>query len=134
MTAKQYLEKHKTREQIIAVKQREIDRMRTELSVPSGERGERVKSSMQDDISQRVEKIDTLEREVQQLRAEQWIIKRAVQKVPDEKLRTILEGKYIYGMRLTDVACNMGYSYDWMRHLHRNALRAFENSTHKNTF
>lgn len=46
--------------------------------------------------------------------------------VHDDTQQRILEARYIEGASLGQIAQQLGYSYDYTKHMHLDALRAFE--------
>jgi len=126
LTAKQYLQGYLSAERRIGVHLRAIARLRESVAGSSGAMGDRVKSSTKDSMALSVEKIVDLEREIEAEERRQAEIKAAVQRVTDEKLRDVLDLKYIRGMTLEQTARAMGYSHDRIRHLHLDALEALE--------
>jgi len=127
LAAKQYLLRYMDAERHIAIKRRKIDLLREQSVGTSGAvHGARGKASAQGRIEACVEKILLLEREIDEARAAQETIRESLQRVRDEKLREVLELKYIYGRTLKEAARDMGYSHDWLKHLHLDALSAFE--------
>ena len=49
-------------------------------------------------------------------------IEKAIEDVPDEKLSLLLEYKYIDGLRLEEIACEMKYAYRTVKRLHNKGL------------
>ena len=48
-----------------------------------------------------------------------------IQKLPEKKHRDILKHVYLDGMKLKECADSVGYSYDYVRELHSEGLKAF---------
>ena len=42
----------------------------------------------------------------------------------------LLHYRYIRNMKLEEIACKMGYTYDTIRHMHGEALQEYEKLTH----
>lgn len=49
-------------------------------------------------------------------------IEGVIAQVPDETARSVLTYRYINGWRLKEIGDRMGYSWEYMRHLHGDAL------------
>ena len=81
---------------------------------------------------------ELLTRDIARMHSMRYKITREIEKLPDERYRKILTLRYVEGKKLTDVAEEMSYDYDWVRKLHGRALMEFErrylkNSTQKHT-
>lgn len=50
-------------------------------------------------------------------------IREAIDAVEDARYRELLELRYIVGMRWERIAVEMNYAYDWIRHMHGEALK-----------
>lgn len=51
-------------------------------------------------------------------------IERTIDQVEDEQYRDVLKYRYLNGWSWKDIAERMGFSQDWLWHLHARALRA----------
>ena len=76
-----------------------------------------------------VERWTDLEHEIVQLIDEQIDEKHRIiaeiQALPDERHVQLLNLRYVEMMRFEEIAVVMGYSYDWVRHVHGDALESF---------
>lgn len=61
-----------------------------------------------------------------------------IEQLPDLRYQQILTMRYVDGDSLQDIADKLGYTHDWVRHLHGWALLLFEaknpNNTQKRTY
>mgnify|MGYP002508161211 CR=1 FL=1 len=65
---------------------------------------------------------ERLRRQIGRMMEQQSEIRAAIDRVPDETHRKILEYRYINGWSLLKISQKMYISYDWLRHLHGVAL------------
>ena len=76
-----------------------------------------------------VERWTDLEQEIVQLIDEQIDEKHRIiaeiQALPDERHVQLLNLRYVEMLRFEEIAVTMGYSYDWVRHVHGDALELF---------
>ena len=81
-------------------------------------------------IENAVEKIDTLREllvaQLGELAERREQIERAVNSVPDERLRLLLRYRYIDGLTFEAMAERMGLSVRWVLKLHKKALEIIE--------
>lgn len=87
----------------------------------------------QNKIEQAVEKIVTIESEIDSELAELMKIrsevKAAIRTVPSVKYREVLERRYIYGQHWEQIAVDMNYDYRWVLRLHGKALQMLKVAT-----
>ena len=74
-----------------------------------------------------------LQRDIVRYHSLRYKITRQIEQLSDLRYREILIMRYVDGMGLQDIADEMGYSYDWVRHQHGYALIQFKETTNKNT-
>lgn len=48
-----------------------------------------------------------------------------IQELPDDRHVQLLNLRYVKMLRFEEIAVTMGYSYDWVRHVHGDALESF---------
>lgn len=127
MTAKEYLSRYRTLNDSINAKLAQVEELRRKAQTVSGGSGTGVHSSQPyDRIGEITGRLVDLEREINReidrcidLQLE---ISAAIAAVPDERLRTLLEYKYINGYTLEQIAVCMNYSYPQICRLHGRAL------------
>lgn len=131
MNAKQYLNQLRTIEAVIRARKGQLERLRAEQTFISAVSydADRVQTSGNTDPMRGVDRLLSLEQEIaQKVEAAERIRSRIIDEV--ESLQnplyvTILLHRYIDGMKFEEIACDMGYSYVYVTHLHGEALQAF---------
>ena len=127
MTAKEYLSQYRALNDSINAKIAQVEELRRRAQTVSGGSATGSHSSQPyDRIGEITARIVDLEREINgeidrsvDLQRE---IRRAIAAVPDERLRTLLEYKYINGCTIEQIAVAMNYSYPQICRLHGRAL------------
>lgn len=107
---------------------------------------DRVQVSPSDKMADVMAKLVDLENELyaelSEYREKKTLIENQIKGMDDPTLSKLLWLKYVEGLHLEEAAERMGYSFEWIRHKHGDALRKFERlylseqqkTTHKNTF
>ena len=127
MTAKEYLSRYRFLNDGINAKLMQVDELRSKAQTVSGGNSTGAHSSQPyDRIGEITAKIVDLEREINEeidrLVDIQREIRESIATVPEERLRTLLEYKYINCMTLEEIAVRMNYSYKQICRLHGAAL------------
>ena len=127
MTAKKFLSRPYWIDKRIDRKQEEIDRLRAKLTKANAKLSDMPRGGSGGDWTD--VDIEVLERE-QAIHAEiieLCRVKREVQEVIDaveeEPFRTLLELRYRNYLTFEQIAVEMHFSYDYVRHLHKDALK-----------
>lgn len=127
MTAKKFLSRPYWIDKRIDRKQEEIDRLRAKLTKATAKLSDMPRGGSGGDWTDA--DIEVLERE-QAIHAEiieLCRVKREVQEVIDaveeEPFRTLLELRYRNYLTFEQIAVEMHFSYDYVRHLHKDALK-----------
>ena len=144
MTAKEYLNQIKSLKLSISYKRDEITQMYDEILSVSGidYSKDRVDTSTQAGaafertanlIADREKELHEL---VERMELTRIRIEKQIEAMEDETYKMILRRRYVQEWQLYDIAKDLNYSYDWIRHVHADALKAFDErySTHYNTF
>lgn len=126
MTAKEYLRQAYKMDKRIRILQGKVDKLRSALEYHSpsleGSRGGGSADRMPDTIS----KIMEYEQHAEQLRAEyvkKYIeIDKAIHSIEDEKLREVLERRYLLYQKWEQIAQEMHRDLRWVYRLHGKAL------------
>ena len=129
MTAKEYLSQYKDLNDSINAKLEQVGELRRKAqTVGSGSSDGAHSSTPRDRIGEITDRIVDLEREINEdidrsidLQRE---IRAAIATVPEVRLRTLLELKYINCLTLEEIAVRMGYCYMQICRLHGKALTA----------
>lgn len=126
MTAKEYLSRYRTLNSEINAKLEQKQQL-FELAAsvaPSNTHG--ASGNVSDKVGRTVAKLLDLEREINadidrlvDLRRE---IEAAIAGVPDERLRTLLELRYVNGLTFEQISRRMDYSFSQIRRLHKKSL------------
>lgn len=126
MTAKEYLSQYRTLNDEINAKleqKRELFALATSVS-PSTTHGGG--GNVSDKVGRTVAKLLDLEREINadidrlvELRRE---IEEVIAGVPDERLRTLLELRYVNGLTFEQISQKMNYSFSQIRRFHKKSL------------
>ena len=117
MNAKQYLNQLRTIEAVIRARKGQLERLRKEQTFLPGIAYdmERVQTSVNPDPMKPSDRLLDLERE----------IAAKVEAAERVRGRIIDEIESLHGMKFEAIACQMGYSYVYVTHLHGEALQAF---------
>lgn len=133
MNAKTYLNQLRSLEAAISSRKAQLDRLRQErtyLSAVSYDR-DRVQASANGDVMKGSDKLIDLELEIGQKVAESVQVREQiigqVQRLENPQYVILLLHRYVDGMRFERIAVEMNYSYERIRHMHGEALQAFEN-------
>ncbi len=129
MTAKEYLSQYKDLNDSINAKLEQVGELRRKAqTVSSGSSDGTHSSTPHDRIGEITARIVDLEREINEdidrsidLQRE---IRAAIATVPEVRLRTLLEYKYINLLTLDETAVRMNYSYPQICRLHGRALQS----------
>lgn len=129
MTAKEYLSQYKDLNDSINAKLEQVGELRRKAqTVGSGSSDGTHSSTPRDRIGEITARIVDLEREINEdidrsvdLQRE---IRAAIATVPEVRLRTLLELRYINCLTLENIAVRMGYCYMQICRLHGKALTA----------
>lgn len=127
MTAKEYLSRYRFLNDGINAKLMQVEELRSKAQTVSGGNSTGARSSQPyDRIGEITAKIVDLEREINEeidhLVDIQREIRESIAAVPEERLRTLLEYKYLNCMTLEEIAVLMDYSYKQICRLHGKAL------------
>lgn len=129
--AKQYLMRIRMLELRIDQRLKEREALRAACFGPRSPAydADRVQVSHDGSTMSAVERWVDLEREITQLIDKQiderHRIIREIQALPDERHVQLLNLRYVEMLRFEEIAVTMGYSYDWVRHVHGDALESF---------
>lgn len=130
MTAKQYLRQVRKAQLQIQRLTEEIEERRTAItSTAAPILGDRVQTSPSDHFAAAMAQLVDLDMR----RAEEMLdylilkdkISEQVRSIEPELYQTVLYKRYINAMSLRKIAEEEGYSYDWICHVHGDALLAF---------
>lgn len=129
MTAKEYLSQYRSLNDSINAKLEQVGELRRKAqTVSSGSSDGTHSSTPRDRIGEITVRIVDLEREINEdidrsidLQRE---IRAAIATVPEARLRTLLEYKYINLLTLEETAVRMNYSYPQICRLHGRALQS----------
>lgn len=129
MTAKEYLSRYRVLNDGINAKLMQVEELRSKAQTVSGGNSTGAHSPQPyDRIGEITAKIVDLEREINEeidhLVDIQREIRESIAAVPEERLRTLLEYKYINCMTLEEIAVCMNYSYPQICRLHGRALQS----------
>lgn len=128
MTVKEYLSCVKLRQEEITETEEYIERLRTTLGIAGIDyERDKIQTSVNGDkLGDTFVKIFEAEENLKRMK-ENFVVFRIgvmnmIQQVPERKHREILNHVYLDYMKLKQVADVMGYSYDYIRELHLEAL------------
>lgn len=127
MTAKEYLSQYKDLNDSINAKLEQVGELRRKAqTVSSGSSDGTHSSTPRDRIGEITARIVDLEREINEdidrsIDVQRGILT-AISTVPDERLRHLLELRYINFLTLEEIARRMDYSYKQICRLHGKAL------------
>lgn len=126
MTAKKFLSRPYWIDRRIDKKQEEIDRLRARLTKATANLSGMPRGGSGGDWTDADIKVLEMENAIHAEIIELCRVKRDVNElidsVEEERLRTLLELRYRNYLSFEQVAVEMGYSYEWVRHLHKKAL------------
>ena len=127
MTAKEYLSRYRFLNDDINAKLEQVAELRRKAqSVGGGNSTGTHSSQPYDRVGEITAKIVDLEREINEEIDRsvdiQREIRRSISTVPEQRLRTILEYRYINGLTFEQIAVKMNYSYKQTCRLHGKAL------------
>lgn len=128
MTVKKYLSRYRTLDDSINAKLEQVEELRRKAQTVGGG-GDRTgarSSQPRDRVGEITNRLVDLEREINE-EIDQSVdlqreIRAAIAAVSEERLRTLLEYKYINGFTLEQIAVAMNYSYPQICRLHGKAL------------
>lgn len=130
MTVKEYLSCVKLRQEEITETEEYIERLRTTLGIAGIDyERDKIQTSVNGDkLSDTFVKIFEAEEKLKRMK-ENFVVFRIdvmsmIQQIPERKHREILNHVYLDYMKLKQVADLMGYSYDYIRELHLEALNS----------
>lgn len=130
MTVKRFLSRPFWIDKRIDRKQEEIDRLRAKLTKSTATLSDMPRGGAGGDWTDADIKVMELEDAIHAEIIELCAIKREVfetiDAVEDERLRTLLELRYRNYLTFERIAVEMSYSYDHVKHLHKEALKAVE--------
>ena len=133
MTAKEYLNQIRDTRQVIDAEGERLRNMKElALSVGTKElKADRVQTSIKNEglegsVGNYVDyERKVIERIEDYLKLQDRIVDEIYAMNCDKKFKQILNLRYVHFMRLGDIANQMGYTYDHIRHLHSQALEVF---------
>ena len=129
MTAKEYLSRYRWQNDRINAKLEQVAELRRKAqTVSSGSSDGTHSSTPYDRVGEITARIVDLEREINDdidrcIDIQREVLS-AISAVPDERLRTLLEYKYVNCLTLEEIAVRMGYCYMQICRLHGKALSA----------
>lgn len=126
MTAKRFLEQAYWLDKRIEKRAEEIARLRAKLEKTNSKLSDMPRGGSGGDWTDGAVKVLEWEAEVKQEIARLCEIKRqigeAIDAVEDARYRTLLEMRYRNYYTFEKIAVEMNYSYDWVKHIHAEAL------------
>ena len=130
MTAKEYLRQYRTLDLRVNVKLTQIEELRSlAVRLSPTARFDKV-GNVTDKVGRTVSRIVDLERELQndidELVQTGEKIRRAINSLTDERLKVILELRYIKGKKWEDIADMLNTELRWIYRLHGRALQVIE--------
>lgn len=131
MQRKKRLENFKSLEQFIAMYTQELETIKTlvynakvtRYETEKVDGGRRTSEDVLISLIEQKEKMEGLIKDYKTLRDE---IIEDIKKIEKVEYRTVLYKKHIENITLKDIARQMGYSYDHIRRLHREALKKLD--------
>ena len=137
VTVKRFLSQPYWIDKRIDRKQEEIDRLRAKLTKATAHISDMPRGGSGGDWTDTDVKVLKMEQQIHEEIIELCRIKREVfeviDAVEDERYRTLLELRYRNYMSFEEIAVEMHFSYDWIRHMHKEALAAVQLNTQKHT-
>ncbi len=128
MTAKRYLSQVYYLDRRIETRLEEIARLRARLTAgvsnPSAEPHGTTVTDWTDTVARIAELESDIQAEIGELARVRTQVASVIAAVEDEKLRTVLELRYLGGKSFGKIARLMRYDYDYTRKLHGQALRS----------
>ena len=126
MTAKKFLSRPYWIDKRIDRKQEEIDRLRAKLTKATAKLSDMPRGGSGGDWTDADIKVlemeDAIHAEIIELCRVKREVFELIETVEEEQLRTLLELRYRNYLSFEEVAVEMKYSYDWVKHLHKEAL------------
>ncbi len=127
MTAKEYLSRYRNLDEEINAKIAQVEELRRRAQTVGSANQSGVHSSLPyDRVGEITSRIVDLEREINEeidrLVSVQREIKEVISEVHEERLRTILELRYINGLTFDKIAKQMNYSHRQIYRFHEKAL------------
>lgn len=130
MTAKRYLKQIESMDILIRMRQKELSDLRdASMAIGSFDYSkDRVQTSPSGDppYLAMLDRIIELEQDIQRCLDKKHTIMQEIQDMENPIYSQILFKRYVEGKRLDDIAKEMHYSHDRIRHLHGYALKEFE--------
>lgn len=133
MTVKEYLMQIKNLNDFINSKCREKKQLHSDLmTLQSVKLGDKVKSSVSVDSMQRtIEKIDDMEKEIDKeidnLVDLKYEVRQNINKLSDNRFKTVLIDYYINGLTFNQISDNMSYCKRHIERIYGNALDELRN-------
>lgn len=133
MTVKDYLDQVRLLELKHRYRLQELERLRDEVSPIRGMTYDsaRVMTSVKKSTKteEMIDRIVDMERELlveaAELSLKRMRIIRQIELIADQRYRELLLLRYVDGYSLRTIGCKMGYSYDWAKKAHGQALKEF---------
>ena len=126
MTAKRFLEQAYWLDKRIERRAEEAARMRAKLEKSNSHISDMPRGGSGQDWTDAAIKVMELEERIRQEIARLCELKRqigeAIDAVEDGRYRTLLEMRYRHYLSFEKIAVEMNYSYEWVKHMHKNAL------------
>ena len=130
MTAKEYLGQLRRCSVRISILKEDIFRLRSRLESTTITLGEKVQSSPQDTFTETMARLIDRQRQLEGMCDEYDALMShildEILAMPNEVYSSILYKRYASGLSLPEIAKILHYSVDRVKHLHGDALRAFE--------
>ena len=67
-----------------------------------------------------------LDRQIDEAVRQELAAMRQIEALADPRQREVLSYRYLNGWKWKEIAMRMGYSTDWVKHIHADAIRAME--------
>ena len=134
MRAKEYLRQLSTLDRAVHSRMKQLADMKADIAYTKGMSYDAVRvqtspSGSSQTLNQ-IEEIADMEaslmKDIARLHRLRYKITQEIEQISDERYRDILMLRYVEGMTLQEVADEMGYSHDRVRHMHGIALLVFE--------
>lgn len=132
MTAKEYLSQIRKAEIMIRIRAQELQKLKADTAYISAIRYDKARVQTSQDgsgFSKAVEESVSLqleiEKRIQRLTKKRHDIITQIEGLENPNYIELLKLKYIDDERFEAIACNMGYSYGRIVHMHGEALQAF---------
>lgn len=128
--AKTWLSEYRTIEDRIAAKAEQAMRLRALLYGPRAELSDMPKGNGDNDWTRKLVNLIALENEIDEeigkLMAKRRTIESTVEALPHEKMRTLIEMRYINQNSAKEIEDRLGYSESSVRRLHSAALKVVD--------